>query len=110
MRPKDAPILPRMPLRLDQMLRQYAAVPLALQGALADVFDVPALDVSVADGDVRMGVAGTGRSGRLLPVSPNRFVSPDVDGLQAEFQRDAWGDVAGLVLKLGDARAYYLQP
>ena len=110
MRPKDAPILPRMPLRLDQMLRQYAAVPLALQGALADVFDVPALDVSVADGDVRMGVAGTGRSGRLLTVSPNRFVSPDVDGLQAEFQRDAWGDVAGLVLKLGDARAYYLQP
>lgn len=85
------------------------AVPLALQGALADVFDVPALDVSVDDGSVRMGVAGTGRSGRLLPVSPNRFVSPDVDGLQAEFQRDAWGDVAGLVLMLGDARAYYLR-
>lgn len=83
------------------------AVPFALQGALADVFDVPALDVSVGDGGVRMGVAGTGRSGRLLPVSPNRFVSPDIDGLQAEFQRDAWGDVSGLVLMLGDARAYY---
>ncbi len=83
------------------------AVPLAVQGALADVFDVPALEVSVGDGGVRMGVAGTGRSGRLLPVSPNRFVSPDIGGLQAEFQRDAWGDVSGLVLMLGDARAYY---
>ncbi|WP_282295444.1 serine hydrolase domain-containing protein [Stenotrophomonas sp. PS02289] len=85
------------------------AVPMALQGALADVFDIPAVEVTVGENGVRMGVAGTRRSGQLLPVSPNRFVSPDIDGLQVEFQRDAWGEVSGVVLMLGDARAYYVQ-
>ncbi|WP_312318782.1 serine hydrolase domain-containing protein [Stenotrophomonas sp.] len=85
------------------------AVPMALQGALADVFDIPGVEVTVGDKGVGMGVAGTRRSGRLLPVSPNRFVSPDVEGLQVEFQRDAWGEVSGLVVMLGDARAYYVR-
>jgi len=85
------------------------AVPFALQGALADVFDIPGVEVTVDDNGVRMGVAGSRRSGRLLPVSTNRFVSPDMDGLRVEFQRDAWGEVSGMVLMLGDARAYYVR-
>lgn len=83
------------------------AVPLPVQGAVADAFNIPRLAVQVKEGTVRVGPAGSGRSGRLLPVAPNRFVSPDVDGLQIEFHRDGWNEVSGLSVTLGGGRAYY---
>lgn len=62
---------------------------------------------SVANGEVRVGVAGTPRDGQVLPLSPNRFVSPDIDGLQVEFHRDARGQVNALSVVHGQGRARY---
>jgi len=42
-------------------------------------------------------------------VSPNRFVSPDIDGLEIEFHRDAFGNVEALSVVLGEARGYYVR-
>lgn len=62
---------------------------------------------SVANGEVRVGVAGTPRDGQVLPLSPNRFVSPDIDGLQVEFHQDARGQVNALSVVHGQGRARY---
>jgi len=91
------------------VFEQDDSVPMAQRRALADIFDVPALQVKVADGEVRVGVAGTNRDGRVLPVSPNRFVSPDIDGLEIEFHRDAFGKVAALSVVFGEGRGYYVR-
>lgn len=77
--------------------------------ALADFFDIPALQVKVANGEVRVGMAGTPRDGQVLPLSPNRFVSPDIDGLQVEFHRDARGQVNALTVVHGEGRARYVR-
>jgi len=77
--------------------------------ALADFFDIPALQVKVANGKVRVGMAGTPRDGQVLPLSPNRFVSPDIDGLQVEFHRDARGQVNALSVVHGEGRARYMR-
>ncbi len=77
--------------------------------ALADFFDIPALQVKVANGEVRVGMAGTTRDGQMLPLSPNRFVSPDIDGLQVEFHRDARGQVNALSVVHGEGRARYVR-
>jgi len=77
--------------------------------ALADFFDIPALQVRVANGKVRVGMAGTPRDGQMLPLSPNRFVSPDIDGLQVEFHRDARGQVNALSVVHGEGRARYMR-
>jgi len=77
--------------------------------ALADFFDIPALQVKVANGEVRVGMAGTTRDGQVLPLSPNRFVSPDIDGLQVEFHRDARGQVNALSVVHGEGRARYVR-
>lgn len=88
---------------------QDLSVPMAHRRALADIFDIPALQVKVADGQVRVGVAGRPQDGQVLPLAPNRFVSPDIDGLQIEFHRDAWGKVNALSVVHGEARAYYVR-
>ncbi len=77
--------------------------------ALADFFDIPALQVKFAKGEVRVGMAGTTRDGQVLPLSPNRFVSPDIDGLQVEFHRDARGQVNALTVVHGEGRARYVR-
>lgn len=77
--------------------------------ALADFFGLPALQVKVANGEVRVGVAGTPRDGQVLPLSPNRFVSSDVDGLQVEFHRDARGQAGVITVMQGEARARYFR-
>jgi hypothetical protein len=82
---------------------------MAHRRALADIFDIPALQVKVADGQVRVGVAGRTQDGHVLPLAPNRFVSPDIDGLQIEFHRDAWGKVNALSVVHGEAHAYYVR-
>lgn len=56
------------------VFEQDESVPMAQRRALTDIFDVPALQAKVAGGEVRLGVAGTNRDGRAMPVSPNRFV------------------------------------
>lgn len=82
-------------------------VPMDQRRALADFFDVPALQVRWVDGALRVGVAGRSRDGLMLPLTPNRFVSPDIEGLQVEFHRDAFGQVQALSVEHGPARAYY---
>lgn len=77
--------------------------------ALADFFDIPALQVKVANGEVRVGMAGTTPDGQVLPLSPNRFVSPDIDGLQVEFHRDARGQVNALSVVHGEGHARYVR-
>lgn len=62
---------------------------------------------SVANGEGQLGVAGTPRNGRMLPLSPNLFVSPDIDGLQVQFHRDARGQVNALSVVHGEGRARY---
>lgn len=91
------------------VFEQDRSVPMALRRALADIFDVPALQVKVADGQVRVGMPGQPRDGQVLPLSPTRFVSPDIEDLQIEFHRDAWGKVNALTVLHGDARAYYVR-
>lgn len=81
--------------------------PMAQRRALVDIFDAPALQVKVANGEVRVGMAGAPRDGQVLPLTPTRFVSPDIDGLEIEFHRDAWGKVEGLSVVFGEGRAYY---
>jgi hypothetical protein len=49
------------------------------------------------------------RDGQVLPLSPNRFVSPDIDGLQVEFYRDAHGQVNALSGVHGEGRARYVR-
>jgi CubicO group peptidase (beta-lactamase class C family) len=110
---------PVRPIALDLRAPAYADyagvfeqdrnVPMAHRRALADIFDIPALQVKVADGQVRVGVAGRPQDGHVLPLAPNRFVSPDIDGLQIEFHRDAWGKVNALSVVHGEARAYYVR-
>jgi CubicO group peptidase (beta-lactamase class C family) len=85
------------------------AIPMDQRRALADIFDIPALQVKVANGEVRVGVAGTPRDGQVLPLTPNRFVSPDIDGLQIEFHRDARGQVNALTVVHGEGRARYVR-
>jgi CubicO group peptidase (beta-lactamase class C family) len=85
------------------------AIPLDQRRALADIFDIPALQVKVANGEVRVGVAGTPRDGQVLALTPNRFVSPDIDGLQIEFHRDARGQVNALTVVHGEGRARYVR-
>ncbi|MFL9584096.1 serine hydrolase domain-containing protein [Stenotrophomonas sp. AB1(2024)] len=85
------------------------AIPMDQRRALADFFDIPALQVKVANGEMRVGVAGTPRDGQVLPLSPNRFVSPDIDGLQIEFHRDARGQVNALSVVHGEGRARYVR-
>lgn len=91
------------------VFEQDERVPMAQRGALAVIFDIPALEVKVAGGEVRVGVAGTKRDGRVLPVSPNRFVSPDIDGLEIAFHRDAFGKVEALSVVFGEGRGYYVR-
>lgn len=64
---------------------------------------------SVANGEVRVGVAGTPRDGQVLPLSASRFVSPDINGLQVEFHRDARGQVDALSVVHGGGRARYVR-
>jgi CubicO group peptidase (beta-lactamase class C family) len=85
------------------------AMPMDQRRALADIFDIPALQVKVANGEVRVGVAGTPRDGQVLALTPNRFVSPDIDGLQIEFHRDARGQVNALTVVHGEGRARYVR-
>lgn len=82
-------------------------VPMDHRRALADFFDVPALEVKLDGGQVVIGVAGRNRFSAVLPLAPNRFVSPDIDGLQVEFHRDAHGRVNAMSVEHGIARAYY---
>lgn len=84
-------------------------IPMDQRRALADFFDIPALQVKVANGEVRVGMAGTPRDGQVLPLTPNRFVSPDIDGLQIEFHRDARGQVNALSVVHGEGRARYVR-
>lgn len=86
---------------------QDANVPMDQRRALADFFDVPALEVRIVDGVLRVGMAGQPRDGAMLALAPNRFVSPDIDGLQIEFHRDAFGKVNAFSVEHGPARAYY---
>ncbi len=85
------------------------SIPMDQRRALADFFDIPALQVKVANGEVRVGMAGAPRDGQVLPISPNRFVSPDIDGLQIEFLRDAGGKVSVLTVVHGEGRARYVR-
>lgn len=84
-------------------------IPMDQRRALADFFDIPALQVKVANGEVRVGMAGAPRDGQVLPLSPNRFVSPDIDGLQVEFHRDARGKVSALTVVHKEGRARYVR-
>ncbi|WP_368563234.1 serine hydrolase domain-containing protein [Pseudoxanthomonas sp. UTMC 1351] len=84
-----------------------SAVPMDHRRALADFFDIEALEVKVADGEVRVGVAGRNRTSQMLPLTPNRFVSPDIDSLELEFHRNAQGRVNALSIEHGAARAHY---
>lgn len=90
----------------------YAAdpgVPMALRRALADAFDVPALDISVADGQLHAGAPGSRQRLQLLPLAPNRFVSPLVDALEIEFHRDPRGAVCSISVTHGVGIAHYVR-
>lgn len=91
------------------VFEQDRSVPMNVRGALADIFDVPALQVKVADGQLRVGMPGQPRDGQMLPLSPTRFVSPDIEDLQIEFHRDAWGTVNAFSVVHGQARSYYVR-
>jgi len=84
-----------------------SGVPMNHRRALADFFDIDALKVEVADGEVRVGVAGQDRASPVLPLAPNRFVSPEIDSLEIEFHRNAQGRVNALSIEHGVARAHY---
>jgi CubicO group peptidase (beta-lactamase class C family) len=84
-----------------------AAVPMDHRRALADAFDIAAIEIKVADGAVSAGVPGQDGAMALLPLAPTRFVAPDIGVLQVEFHRDAHGTVRALSLEHGVARAYY---
>jgi CubicO group peptidase (beta-lactamase class C family) len=82
-------------------------VPMDHRRALADFFDVPELQVKLEGGQVMIGAAGRNRFSAVLPLAPNRFVSPDIDSLQVEFHRNAHGRVVAISIEHGVARAYY---
>ena len=42
-------------------------------------------------------------------MSPNRFVSPDIDGLAIDSHRDAFGKVEALNMVFGGGRGYYVR-
>ena len=86
-----------------------ANVPMDHRRALADFFDVPALQVRLSDGRVRVGVAGQPQDWQIVPLAPNRFASPDIDGLQMEFHRNAHGKINALSIEHGTARAHYIR-
>ena len=84
-------------------------VPMDHRRELADFFDVEALQVKVADGQVLIGAVGRDRMSSVLPLAPNRFASPDFDSLQVQFHRNAVGQVNALSIEHGEARAHYVR-
>nr|WP_310235288.1 serine hydrolase domain-containing protein [Luteimonas terrae] len=82
-------------------------VPMDHRRALADIFDVEALEVRIANGRLSAGVPGRNRVSPLQPVAPNRFVLPDLDALQVEFHRNALGEVSSLSVEHGAAKMRY---
>ncbi|MDQ1064040.1 hypothetical protein [Stenotrophomonas sp. SORGH_AS_0282] len=64
---------------------------------------------SVANGEVRVGVAGTPRDGQVPPLCPNRLVSPDINGPQVEFHLNTRGQMNALSVVHGEGRARYVR-
>lgn len=64
---------------------------------------------SVANGEVRVGVARTPHDGQAQPLYPTRFASPDIDRLQVEFYLNARGHVDALSVVHGGGRARYVR-
>ena len=83
------------------------AVPMDLRRALADLFDIEVLEVTVADGRLGIGLPGGEHMQLMQPLAPNRFASPDPGSLQVEFHRNARGKVNALSVEHGAGRMHY---
>lgn len=88
--------------------------PMDLRGVLADMFDVESLAIGGDDaGAITLQAAGSKRAHPLLPLTPNRYVAPEVSvpatTLQVEFHRGADGRVHALTVLCGESRAHYLR-
>lgn len=88
--------------------------PMDLRGVLADMFDVESLTIGGDDaGAITLQAAGSKRVHPLLPLTPNRYVAPEVSvpatTLQVEFHRGADGRVHALTVLCGESRAHYLR-
>ncbi len=88
--------------------------PMDLRGVLADMFDVESLVIGGDDaGAITLQAAGSKRVHPLLPLTPNRYVAPEVSvpatTLQVEFHRGADGRVHALTVLCGESRAHYLR-
>ncbi len=89
---------PDFPLALRQQMSRYA-------------FDADWM-VDAGENGLSMGLAGREGRAELLPLSPNRFI---IDGfamregvVEAEFHRNARGEVESLVLHVANAQTRYL--
>ncbi|WP_082578007.1 serine hydrolase domain-containing protein [Lysobacter sp. Root690] len=88
--------------------------PMDLRGVLADMFDVESLAIGGDDaGAITLQAAGSKRVHPLLPLTPNRYVAPEISvpatTLQVEFHRGADGRVHALTVLCGESRAHYLR-
>lgn len=87
----------------------HGGFPGAHRKALADF--APELHISLQAGRMSAKRPGSMTSMELLPVTPSRFVAPDVPvpagTLQVEFHRGADGAVRALTVDTGASRAYY---
>jgi len=64
---------------------------------------------SVANGEARGGRGPIPHYGQVQLLSPNRYVSPDIDRLQVEFYLNARGQVNALSVVHGGNRARYVR-
>ena len=87
------------------------SVPIDIRRALVDMFPIDTMEVDVAGGILSARRPGTSGRIELLPLSPNRFVAPQMTipagTLEFEFHRGADGVVRALTVHAGSASAYY---
>jgi len=64
---------------------------------------------SVANGEVRGGRGPIPHYGQVQLLSPNRYVSPDIDKLQVEFYMNARGQANALSVVHGEGRTRFVR-
>ncbi|WP_223115537.1 serine hydrolase domain-containing protein [Luteimonas suaedae] len=80
------------------------AAPMDHRSGLADSFDADTVEVTIADGAMRIRLPDEDEPRTLQPLSPTRFAATTT---QYEFHRDAHGQVRALSVEQGSSRAYY---